>query len=168
MANAFQLGMLFIYDKQVKKRFPTVGVIGAGQLARMSVAPAIALGITIKLFAQSKDDSAAQVCEHVVGDYRNLKDILDFAQECDIITFEHELIPLSIIKGLEAEGVRVYPPSSAFIYSQNKAAMRTLLSDLPSPQWSVITDPEEVHTYPVIAKAISGGYDGRGMESFES
>ena len=147
----------------MKKRFPTVGVIGAGQLARMSVAPAIALGITLKLFAQSKDDSAAQICEHVVGDYRNLKDVLDFAQECDVITFEHELIPLSIIKGLEAQGVRVYPPSSAFIYSQDKAAMRALLSDLPSPQWSVVTDAEKVTTFPVIAKAISGGYDGRGV-----
>lgn len=144
-------------------RFPTVGVIGAGQLARMSVAPAIALGIKLKLFAQSKDDSAAQICEHVVGDYKNLKEVLDFAQDCDVITFEHELIPLSVIKGLEAQGVRVYPPSSAFIYSQDKAAMRTLLSDLPAPGWSIITEAEKSLTFPVIAKAISGGYDGRGV-----
>ena len=129
----------------------------------MTVAPAIALGVTIKLFAQDKSDSAAQICDHVVGDFRNLKEVLNFARECDVITFEHELVPLSVIKGLEAEGIRVYPPSSAFIYSQNKAEMRKILSDLPSPQWKLIADEEEITSFPVIAKAISGGYDGRGV-----
>jgi len=129
----------------------------------MTVAPAIALGVTLKLFAQDKSDSAAQICDHVVGDFRNLKEVLKFARECDVITFEHELVPLSVIKGLEAEGIRVYPPSSAFIYSQNKAEMRKILSDLPSPQWQLIADEEEITSFPVIAKAISGGYDGRGV-----
>jgi len=147
----------------VRNSFPVVGIIGAGQLARMTVAPSIALGVTLKLFAQDKSDSAAQICDHVVGDFRNLKEVLKFARECDVITFEHELVPLSVIKGLEAEGIRVYPPSSAFIYSQNKAEMRKILSDLPSPQWQLIADEEEITSFPVIAKAISGGYDGRGV-----
>ena len=129
----------------------------------MTVAPAIALGVTLKLFAQDKSDSAAQICDHVVGDFRNLKEVLKFARECDVITFEHELVPLSVIKGLEVEGIRVYPPSSAFIYSQNKAEMRKILRDLPSPQWQLIADEEEITSFPVIAKAISGGYDGRGV-----
>lgn len=147
----------------MRNPFPVVGIIGAGQLARMTVAPAIALGVTLKLFAQDKSDSAAQICDHVVGDFRDLKEVLKFARDCDVITFEHELIPLSVIKGLEAEGVRVYPPSSAFVYSQDKAQMRRLLSDLPSPQWQLITDEREVLEFPVIAKAVSGGYDGRGV-----
>jgi 5-(carboxyamino)imidazole ribonucleotide synthase len=129
----------------------------------MTVAPAIALGVTLKLFAQDKDDSAAQICDHVVGDFRNLKEVLKFARDCDVITFEHELVPLSVIKGLEAEGIRVYPPSSAFIYSQNKSEMRKALSDLPSPAWQLIADEDQVPNFPVIAKAISGGYDGRGV-----
>jgi 5-(carboxyamino)imidazole ribonucleotide synthase len=153
----------FIYDEPVRNPFPVVGIIGAGQLARMTVAPAIALGVTLKLFAQDKNDSAAQICEHVVGDFRDLKEVLKFARECDVITFEHELVPLSVIKGLEAEGIRVYPPSSAFIYSQNKGEMRNILNDLPSPTWQLITDEREVSAFPVIAKAISGGYDGRGV-----
>lgn len=129
----------------------------------MTVAPAIALGVTLKLFAQDKDDSAAQICDHEVGDFRNLKEVLKFARDCDVVTFEHELVPLSVIKGLEAEGIRVYPPSSAFIYSQDKAEMRKVLSDLPSPAWQLVTDEEKVLKFPVIAKAVSGGYDGRGV-----
>jgi 5-(carboxyamino)imidazole ribonucleotide synthase len=147
----------------VRNPFPVVGIIGAGQLARMTVAPAIALGVTLKLFAQDKSDSAAQICDHEVGDFRDLKEVLKFARDCDVITFEHELVPLSVIKGLEAEGIRVYPPSSAFIYSQNKAEMRKVLSDLPSPKWQLINDEEQISSFPVIAKAISGGYDGRGV-----
>jgi 5-(carboxyamino)imidazole ribonucleotide synthase len=158
----------FIYDEPVRNPFPVVGIIGAGQLARMTVAPAIALGVSLKLFAQYKSDSAAQICDHVVGDFRDLKAVLEFARDCDVITFEHELVPLSVIKGLEAEGVRVYPPSSAFLYSQDKAQMRKMLSDLPSPTWQVITDEGEVSAFPVIAKAISGGYDGRGVWRIES
>ena len=134
----------------------------------MTVAPAIALGVTLKLFAQDKSDSAAQICDHVVGDFRDLQEVLKFARECDVVTFEHELVPLSVIKGLEAEGIRVYPPSSAFIYSQNKAEMRKILSDLPSPQWKLIADEGDVSSFPVIAKAISGGYDGRGVWKISS
>ena len=134
----------------------------------MTVAPAIALGVSLKLFAQDKSDSAAQICDHKVGDFRDLNQVLQFARDCDVITFEHELVPLSVIKGIEAEGIRVYPPSSAFIYSQNKAEMRKALSYLPSPQWQVITDAGEVSAFPVIAKAISGGYDGRGVWKIES
>ena len=77
----------------------------------MAVAPAISLGITLKLFAEDKNDSAAQICDHVIGDFRNLEEVLKFARDCDVVTVEHGLIPLSIIKGLEAEGIRVYPRS---------------------------------------------------------
>ena len=168
MVRSLQSVTWFIYDEPVRNPFPVVGVIGAGQLARMTVAPAIALGVTLKLFAQDKNDSAAQICDHVVGDFRSLEEVSAFARDCDVVTFEHELVPLSVIKGLEAEGVRVYPPSSAFVYSQDKAQMRKVLNDLPSPQWQLITDETEVYSFPVIAKAISGGYDGRGVWKISS
>jgi 5-(carboxyamino)imidazole ribonucleotide synthase len=159
--------MLFIYDSDVNERFPTVGIIGAGQLARMSVAPATALGINLLLFAQDKNDSAAQIAPHVVGDFRDLAQLLDFAKKCDLVTFEHELVPPSVIKGLEAAGVRVFPGSESFQYSQDKAAMRKKLASYPSPKWRVIASAEEAFAYPFIAKRISGGYDGRGVWKVE-
>jgi len=97
--------------RHVINHFPVVGIIGAGHMSRMAVAPAISLGITLKLFAEDKNDSAAQICDHVIGDFRNLEEVLKFARDCDVVTVEHGLIPLSIIKGLEAEGIRVYPRS---------------------------------------------------------
>jgi 5-(carboxyamino)imidazole ribonucleotide synthase len=150
----------------VNERFPTIGIIGAGQLARMSVAPATALGVDLLLFAESSQDSAAQIAPHVVGDYRDLAAVKEFAKRCDLITFEHELVPLTVIKGLEADGVKVFPTSESFQYSQNKALMRQRLSQRPSPKWKVITNADKADQFfdfPFIAKSISGGYDGRGV-----
>ncbi len=147
----------------MSKAFPIVGVIGAGQLARMSIAPATALGVDLLLLAADSKDSGAQITNHIVGDYKDLETVRAFAKKCDVVTFEHELIPLSIVKALEADGVVVRPSSSAFLYSQDKAAMREKLSSFPSPHWQIVTSSDEVHDFPVIAKAISGGYDGRGV-----
>jgi len=147
----------------VSKTFPTVGIIGAGQLARMSIAPATALGINLLLLAADSNDSAAQITNHIVGDYKDLGTVREFAAQCDVITFEHELIPLSIVKALEADGVVVRPSAAAFEFSQDKAAMRQKLQGFPSPKFQIVTAIDEVSQFPVIAKAISGGYDGRGV-----
>lgn len=152
----------------MSKTFPTVGIIGAGQLARMSIAPAAALGIDLLLLASDAQDSGAQITNHVVGDYKDLETVRAFAQRCDVITFEHELIPLSIVKALEADGVVVRPSSAAFIYSQDKAAMREKLKAYPAPNFQVISSADQVKEFPVIAKAISGGYDGRGVWKIEN
>jgi 5-(carboxyamino)imidazole ribonucleotide synthase len=147
----------------VNERFPTIGIIGAGQLARMTVAPAEALGVNLLLFAESPEDSAAQIAPHVVGDYRDLEALKDFAKNCDFVTFEHELVPLAVIKGLEVAGVKVLPTSDSFQYSQNKALMRQRLTEYPAPKWKVINDGDDLLDFPFIAKSISGGYDGRGV-----
>ena len=144
------------------QNFPRVGVIGSGQLAQMMLAPAAALGIDFISLANSANDSAAQSSLHVVGDYTDLETVRKFAKNCDVVTFEHELIPLSIIKTLESEGVKFLPSSNAFQYSQDKALMREKLAHLPNPKWQVVTQAPDWQ-YPAIAKSISGGYDGRGV-----
>jgi 5-(carboxyamino)imidazole ribonucleotide synthase len=152
----------------VSNPFPVVGVIGAGQLARMSIAPATALGVDLLLLAVDSNDSGAQITQHIVGDYRDLETVRTFAKKCDVITFEHELIPLSIIKALEADGVVVRPSSASFVYSQDKAQMREKLKNFPAPKFQVISRADEVTEFPVIAKSISGGYDGRGVWKVDS
>ncbi len=127
------------------------------------VAPAAALGVDLRLLAQSPADSAALITNHVLGDYRDLDTVRNFAKKCDVITFEHELIPISIIKALESDGVVVRPSSNAFLFSQDKGAMRKKLSSFPSPKWEVISSCETRASFPLIAKRISGGYDGRGV-----
>ncbi len=115
----------------MSNRFPRVGVIGAGHLARMMVAPAAALGIDLILFASDKNDPGAQIAHHHLGDYTNLEEVLDFARNCDLLTLEHGSVPLSVIKGLEVAGIKVYPSSSALSYSRDR---ETLLQKLCQSQ----------------------------------
>lgn len=106
----------------MSNRFPRVGVIGAGPLARMLVAPATALGIDLLLLAADAQDSGAQVCRHEVGNYTDLAQVLAFAKNVDVITFEDESVSLSVVKGLEGAGVKVYPSSSTINLLQSKVA----------------------------------------------
>jgi len=145
--------------------FPTVGVIGAGQLARMMVPPAIDLGINLSLFAASSEDSGAQIAGHIVGDYKDAQALLEWAKSCDVVTFEHEQVPRDVITALEAAGVSVYPSSHAFEFSQDKLAMRSKISELglPNPVWEIYEGATPALAFPLIAKTSTGGYDGRGV-----
>ena len=142
-----------------------MGVIGAGQLARMMAIPANDLGIPFTVFAGSPQDGANSVANFVVGDYTNSKDVLAFAANCDVITFEHELVPASVIRELENSGVKVYPRADSFQYSQNKILMRKKMEELglPNPTWEESVDGRTSLEFPLIAKVPAGGYDGRGV-----
>ena len=150
--------------------FLRVGVIGAGQLARMMAVPANDLGIDFKVFAAIPNDSAAQVSHFVLGDYKNVDSVLEFAKGCDVLTFEHELVPQSVIKAVEAAGIKVYPRSESFTYSQDKLEMRKKITELelPNPKWQKYQGQECEIAFPLIAKLPSGGYDGRGVFQIDS
>ena len=128
------------------------------------------LGIDFKVFAAIPNDSAAQVSHFVLGDYTNIESVLEFAKSCDVLTFEHELVPQSVIKAVEAAGIKVYPRSESFTYSQDKLEMRRKITELelPNPKWQKYQGQECEIAFPLIAKLPSGGYDGRGVFQIDS
>lgn len=153
-------------------RSPVVGMVGAGQLARMTVAAAVGLDIEFRVLAAAADESAAQVCAGtVVGDYRSAADLKAFADGCDVLTFDHEHVPRPLLAELEQSGVAVQPASGALLFAQDKLAMRDELSQLGirCPRFGVLTSPADVGRFaertgwPVVLKSVSGGYDGRGV-----
>ena len=155
---------------------PTVGFIGAGQLARMSAAPAAALGIGFAVLANSLDEPAALVSSRVtVGSKDDPTTVGEFARSCDVVTFDHELVTPEVLQALTDSGVPFYPSASAVVYAQDKLLMRQALTDLgiPCPTWRHITseidaqDFAEAVGYPFILKTSRGGYDGRGVWTIE-
>jgi phosphoribosylaminoimidazole carboxylase (NCAIR synthetase) len=102
----------------MKSEFPVVGVIGAGEFSRMMIAPATALGVKLLPFAASETDSAAQITPCVVGEYTDIEAVKKFAEQCDVVTFEDQQVPLHVIKALEATGVRVRPSSQTLKHSR--------------------------------------------------
>ncbi|MEU2109174.1 5-(carboxyamino)imidazole ribonucleotide synthase [Streptomyces sp. NPDC019507] len=153
--------------------FPVVGMVGGGQLARMTHEAGIPLGIRFKLLSDTPQDSAAQVAgEVVVGDYRDLDTLRAFARGCDVITFDHEHVPTEHLRALEAEGIPVRPGPDALVHAQDKGVMRARLDRIgaPSPRHRIVADPAdaaafaaEVGGFPVILKTVRGGYDGKGV-----
>jgi 5-(carboxyamino)imidazole ribonucleotide synthase len=101
----------------------------------MFVAPSASLGVDLLIFASDPNDSAAQICRHEVGNYKDLDSIREFAKKCDVITFADELIPLSIIRAIEADSVVVRPSSAALELSQNKESFDLKLNNYLGPEY---------------------------------
>jgi 5-(carboxyamino)imidazole ribonucleotide synthase len=147
-------------------------MVGAGQLARMTHQAAIPLGQSLRLLAESPNDGAALVASDVVvGNYRSLPDLRAFARGCDVVTFDHEHVPSEHISALEADGVVVHPGSAALRHAQDKQVMRERLTAMgvPCPRWAPIGSADELVRFadsvgwPVVLKAATGGYDGKGV-----
>ncbi|WP_432946471.1 5-(carboxyamino)imidazole ribonucleotide synthase [Kribbella sp. CA-253562] len=152
---------------------PVVGMVGGGQLARMTQESAVALGIQLRVLAEGPAVSAAQaVADAPVGDYRDPATVKAFAAEADVVTFDHEHVPTELLRELEAAGVAVRPGPDALVHAQDKAVMRQRLDtiDAPSPAHQVVATPDEVADFakrvggfPVVLKTTRGGYDGKGV-----
>jgi 5-(carboxyamino)imidazole ribonucleotide synthase len=155
---------------------PVVGMVGAGQLARMTAPAAIGLGIGLSILADSPDDSAAQVWAGTrLGDYRSLADLRAFAVGCDVLTFDHEHVPGDHLAALEQAGVKVRPGPAALALTQDKLAMRERLTGMGigCPRFAPVAELAGVEEFaggawPVVLKAVSGGYDGKGVWVCES
>lgn len=156
-------------------KIPALGAIGGGQLARMMAAPALHLGLEFKVLAESEGSSAA-IAATQIGDYNQLEVVQRFAATVDVVTFDHEHVPLDILRQLEADGVSVQPASSALVFAQNKLQMRKRLAELglPMPGWAEIHDAPELDTFiaahggVAILKTPIGGYDGKGVRVVRS
>lgn len=149
---------------------PTVGVLGGGQLARMMVPAAINLGIDIRVLAENEGESA-RVAAPTIGSYRNVDDVLRFARDVDVITFDHEHVPADVLQALLDAGVSVQPSPAALLFAQDKLLMRERLGalGLPVPDWARVSDAAAIddfladHGGRAILKTPRGGYDGKGV-----
>lgn len=155
---------------------PVLSVIGGGQLARMMEQAAIALGVPVRLLAESPDVSAAQVNrDPLVGDYRDLATLRRAVEGCAVVTFDHEHVPSAHLRTLDVEGHACRPGPHALLYAQDKGQMRERLTALgvPCPRWALVDDAADVERFaaegdpsggfPVVLKATRGGYDGKGV-----
>ena len=147
-----------------------VGVIGGGQLARMMIAPAVELGIDLRVLAE-EEGMAARLAATSVGDYRDADTVLAFARDVDVITFDHEHVPQEVLHALVDAGVEVHPGPDALQFAQDKLKMRARLAELgmPQPDWAAVSSTAQLqefldaHGGRAVVKTPRGGYDGKGV-----
>lgn len=147
-----------------------LGIVGGGQLARMTALDAARLGVDVRVLAGPGDQGVRGLLEVVTGAHDD-PDALDaLAEQVDVVTFDHELVPLEAIAALEARGVVVRPGSRTLAFTDKLHQRRSFAAaGLPVPPFAEVADLAQVeafaaeHGWPVVLKAPRGGYDGRGV-----
>ena len=151
-----------------------VGVVGAGQLARMMIEASADCGVQVVVLASTNDDSAVSLAsEYKLGAATSYEALSDLAACCEFLTFDHELVDLEVLARLEREGVVLRPSPRSLAYSVDKAAQREYFAQLgiPLPDFLVLLEPDpaavasflKAHEGRAVVKLATGGYDGRGV-----
>ncbi|MEX2561795.1 MAG: 5-(carboxyamino)imidazole ribonucleotide synthase [Nitriliruptoraceae bacterium] len=155
----------------------SVGIIGGGQLARMTHRAAIDLGITVHVLCPDEHEPApAAGARWHQGTADDQQAFRTLAAAVDAITLDHELVSRDGLERLVNDGYTVRPSPTALAFAQDKLFARSALGDMgfPVPSFTEVTEAAQVgafaavHGWPVVLKARSGGYDGRGVELVSS
>ncbi len=154
----------------------TIGIVGGGQLGRMSAMAAARLGYRCHILTPEEDSPASQVsCRTFQGDYEDPALLRAFAESVDIVTFEFENISA---EGLEIlESIRPVRPSPAILrVSQDRVAEKAFLKEagIATAPWLEIKSRAALHAavarqgLPGVLKTTRGGYDGKGQAVLRS
>lgn len=147
-----------------------IGILGDGQLARMSAMAATKLGYQVHFFGQNPDGPCANLGPFTKGDWNDSKALKDFASAVDVITLENEFIAADILKDLE-NFTALYPSAKCFEKIENKFIEKKTFEqlDIPVPAYAFLNNFDrdlekfiQQHGFPVMLKSSKGGYDGYG------
>lgn len=149
----------------------TIGIVGGGQLGRMSALAAARLGYRCHILTPEPDSPAAQVAAGVtLGDYEDPAALRDFAAHVDVITFEFENVSaagLDLLASLKP----VRPSPTVLRLSQDRVAEKTFLNQAgaPTAPWRAIDSLDDLREaaaelgLPAVLKTTRLGYDGKGQ-----
>ncbi|MDH3295629.1 MAG: ATP-grasp domain-containing protein [Acidimicrobiia bacterium] len=144
-----------------------LGIVGAGQIARMTYQAALKLGITPSLFAERFDDSAALAAPNVVLNHPDA--LAGFAADCQVLTFEHERIDIGLLQALEETGNLLRPGTRTIRAAFDKMHQRRILRNrgFNVPEFAEIVGPDDAldfaarHSYPIVLKTVRAAPPGQ-------
>lgn len=144
-----------------------LGIVGAGQIARMTHQAALKLGITPRLLAEHLDDSAAQAAPEAIFGHPDT--LAAFAEYCEVLTFEHERLDLGLLQIIENAGAIVRPGTRTIRAAFDKLHQRRVLANrsFPLPAFAEVRGPDDLfdfattHGYPVVLKSVRAGLPGQ-------
>ncbi len=154
----------------------TIGILGGGQLGKMTAIAAKKLGYQTLLYCPKGDNPAEySVNEYIFGNWDNKKKLEIFVSKVDVITSEFENIPAKTLDNLSKMS-KVYPSSFCFSIAQhrNKEKEMATKSGFLVPKWYRIKSLEDfikyskIFNHNCILKTNSLGYDGKGQIKISS
>ncbi|KAK3605110.1 hypothetical protein CHS0354_000778 [Potamilus streckersoni] len=151
-----------------------VGILGGGQLAKMSALAAYRMGIDVSFYEKNEDAPALRIAKYVtLGEWNDIKKLEKFARGVDVITLENEFIDTEIIETIEGFGKKVFPTSHSIKQIQDKFVQKLTLIEakLPVASFSEIRNTAEgkgfgqMFGFPYLLKARKNSYDGYGNKT---
>ena len=152
-----------------------VGVLGAGQLARMIALAGYPLGVDFIFLDPSADACANRLGEHLLGDYDDPRLLAQLAERADVVTYEFENVPAEVAEFL-ASHTQVHPAPKALAVAQDRLIEKTFFHDIaiPTPAYAAVDSIESLEQamsiigWPAILKSRTMGYDGKGQSLLKS
>lgn len=156
---------------------PRVGIVGGGQLAKMTALAGLQLGCDVVVLERNNYSPAANLASHsIVGDWDNPEALLKLASQVDVVTLENEFVDAGSLRALEESGYPLYPTARSIALVQDKFIQKQTLAGagLPVPRIEAVASLVEVdHAgarlgWPLLLKARRNGYDGKGNATLRS
>lgn len=149
----------------------TIGILGGGQLGKMLAIAAAQMGYRCHIYAPEENSVAAEVAaEFTCAPYDDVAALSNFADGCDVITYEFENVPVAPLRVIAA-GTPIRPDIGALEIAQDRVEEKRFAQRLggQTARFEIVADMNEADTafekvgFPAILKTIRMGYDGKGQ-----
>lgn len=156
-----------------------LGILGSGQLARMSALAASDLGIQTHIYCSDSNTSPAEhvAAKTIKASLTNKAELSKFCQTCDVITLENEFIDQEILDFIDQNFPnKLFPTSKTFKMIGDKISEKENFRNagIQVTPFKKVSSPEDIisfaltYKYPVVLKSSKGGYDGYGNTTIHS
>ena len=160
-------------SNQVITSKTVLGILGSGQLARMTALAAAELGFSTHIYCNSNEESPAQKVSHFTGkgSFEDISKILEFCETCDVVTLENEFIDQNVLEAIEAKYPdKLFPSAKTFSLIGDKLSEKNAFTQagIKVAPYARVKSQEDIlrfaqaHEFPIVLKSAKGGYDGYG------
>lgn len=167
----------------------SIGIIGGGQLGRMAIEESRKYLARIEVLSPEYPSPASELADAVhVGSLDNYESVLEFAEELDVISYEIEGVSVPALRELERRGKIVLPAAGILSAIRDKFVQKQLFAaaGIPTARFTLVEErpgsfaaagataaalaaaADYLGGFPLVQKARTGGYDGRGVALLSS
>ncbi len=164
---------IFADMESSKNSFPTIGIIGGGQLGKMFIQKASQWSVPVSILDKDVHCPASVYAhQHITGSIMDGNEIQKLSDVSDILTWEIEHIDVDKLITLQQQGRTIIPNPEMLKIIQDKGKQKLFYQkhNIPTASFFIAQDKQEAKeklaltTFQKVAvKACTGGYDGKGV-----
>lgn len=149
----------------------TIGILGAGQLGRMLALSGFPFEMKFQFFDTSGSPSVGLEPTYIEPiEPLKSEGLKNFLNECDVVTYEFEHLPLDLVEHIESKHT-LYPPAKSIEICQDREKEKALFDTLaiPTTKYRIVNSEADLNKaveeleLPLVCKTTTEGYDGKGQ-----